>query len=212
MISAERAASMAFSSRVLTPIVLAASLVLLPICSPTAVKVSEITLARDTSWASASETCSLIFCAIEFGAVGQPPLDFADLIGDPCGSRLRPLGHALIRRCKGLLDRLGAFGKLGRALMRAGDDLLLGIAENACNVGRAGNELLLGFVEHAGNVARAGDDLLLGFVEHAGNVAGAGAERLGAFADACGDLAIDRNRRRWRDRSRGPPMDVGGFV
>ena len=64
VISAERAASMALSSRVLTPIVLAASLVLLPICSPTAAKVSAITLARETSWASACETCSLIFCAI----------------------------------------------------------------------------------------------------------------------------------------------------
>ena len=135
---------MALSSRVLTPIVLAASLVLLPICSPTAAKVSAMTLARETSWASACETCSLIFCAIEFGAVGEPPLDFADLIGDPCGSRVRPLGHALVRRCKGLLDGLCAFGELGRALVRAGDDLLLGIAENACDVCRAGNELLLG--------------------------------------------------------------------
>ena len=65
MISAARLASMAFSSRVLMPMVLAASLVLLPICSPTAAKVSEMTLARDTSCASASETCSLIFWAID---------------------------------------------------------------------------------------------------------------------------------------------------
>ena len=50
------------------------------------------------------------------GAVGEPPLDFADLVGDPGGRLFGAGGHALVGGRKCLLDRAGAFGEVGRGL------------------------------------------------------------------------------------------------
>ena len=94
----------------------------------------------------------------------------------PRGGRLGALDHALVGRCKGLLDRLRALGELGRALVRAGDDLLLGLAEDAGDVGRARRR-----------------SRLLGLRRTRSAMSAVRAPSASALSlDACGDLAIGR--------------------
>ena len=117
-----------------------------------------------------------------FGAVGEPPFGLADLLGNPGRGGFGTCNHPLIGRGKCILDRAGAFGELRRGLMRAGDDLLFGLIEDAGNIGRARSERF-------GALADPRGDLAIDRIEDAPELDGAHGDRADCLVDtSCDDI------------------------
>ncbi len=101
-----------------------------PICWPTAAKVSEMTLEREMSCCSACATCSLSFWPI----VTAPAADASASSGMGVDAHHLPPGRrrpAASSAMVGVSSMARAGVELGRGLLGAGDDALLGFTERA---------------------------------------------------------------------------------